>query len=143
MQLYVLSPAPEEAARLLQEMSPKRAFAQFKEGMQMLAAHPDYPKPLTKEGERYKDYWKKHPVTKWVIGSQGNFSWTVSFMEALSTYYPQSALTKSLNQWKKGLHIGDYDQAVFSYFGSWDVPGETVFEKYHEYLRDKLLRESA
>lgn len=139
MQLYVLNPDPKTCADLLYKKSPKIARAQLKEGMQMIAANPLAKSPVKVNGEPYSDYWKRHPVTKWVLSEPDKFWWTVDFLHHLSLHEPLHGCTISLHGW---LSVNGYvsweSVPQFRYFGSTLVPGRTVYEKYRNYLKMKL-----
>lgn len=141
MQVYVLNPDPKESAKILWERSPKRARSQLKEGLQMIAAHPSYEPPLRADVQPYSRYWMRHRQTKWVIENHDNFWWTVEFLHEISKFVPDHACTESLNGWLKENGLQSFKKLPeFKYFGSWDAPGRSVYEKYLSYLREKIAR---
>lgn len=99
IELHVLHPDPKTCALILYDRSPKRARAQLIEGLQMLAANAAMVPPIKMNGEYYSDYWKRHPITKWVIARPDNFWWTVDFLYYLGLHQPGHAGTSSIKDW--------------------------------------------
>ena len=106
----------------------------------MLAAHADYQPPKKKDGSPYSRYWGRHPVTKWIVSSPDNFGWTVDFLKALATEcFPGTAWESSLVRWLGEESPPSWQKLPeFQYFGTWEVEGGSVYEKYQNYINDKL-----
>lgn len=107
----------------------------------MIACHPVYGQKalIKKDGKPYSTYWIKHPVTKWVIAEDDNFWWTVEYMEALTLFFQNSALNKTLSEWRTFFPMHEWWHIPkFEYFGSWPSPGNSVYEKYQNYLKSKV-----
>ena len=163
MQIFMLDQDPEKSAEKLFLMDPPRGQKQIVEIAQIVA-HTAYTKDLPPfrkiNGEEYRilKSISNHPVTRWVSESDGNLFKLLTYSISLNRMFEsrRGVFHKShlsLIRWigqNKGIHFllttwadkSKSDGDTYKFFGSYDVPGETVFDKYHYYLRVKQIADA-
>jgi hypothetical protein len=152
MQVYLLSPNYQTSAEKLQELSPVRLACQIKECMQVIAYASNkfgYKIPITINNKPYKieGPHKNHIICRYIYEDHQRFIDLIQYTRHLSKVFLRTrgkihGSSKSLLQWEED---NNFDQPLeffaksdFKYFGSYDVEGNNLYEKYVNYIKSKL-----